>query len=108
MTCSRSGDNFCQVFDLTSRLPTSVIDSTVAKKQLTFLDVPSLEERSIRRVLEQIHKLLGPDETESSVRKPLRICVPSFGAPNWGDVEPKAKSYSNGVVLRLLIPIGPL
>ncbi|KIP12449.1 hypothetical protein PHLGIDRAFT_56188, partial [Phlebiopsis gigantea 11061_1 CR5-6] len=89
----QSGDNFHKVFDLTSKMPALVIDNAVAKKQLTFLDIPSLEERPIRRVLEQINELLGPEETEPSVRKPLRICVPSFGAPVWGDVEPKDLCY---------------
>lgn len=99
----RSGDNFCRVFDLTSRLPASLIEHAVAKKQLTLLDIPSLEARPVRRVLQQIKELLGPEETESSIRKPLRICIPSLGTPSWGDVEPKVESHPMSVVSCLLM-----
>lgn len=92
MTYYRSGDNFCEVFDLTSRLPISVVDAALLRKQLTFVDVPYSEEQPMRRVLKQINELLGPEEVDSSSRKPLRICVPSLGSPPWGDVEPKVRS----------------
>lgn len=85
-------DDFCRVFDLTSRIPAEVVDAATTSKQLTTVD-PS-QERSVQHVLGRIAQKLGPEE-ELTSRKPLRICIPSLGSPAWGDLEPQVSSITS-------------
>ncbi|GJE85779.1 PAXNEB-domain-containing protein [Phanerochaete sordida] len=90
---NQSGDDFCQVFDLTSRIPPVAVDAAISKQQLSFIEVGQSTERPLRRVLNQIVELLGPEESETNSRKALRVCIPALGSPAWGDVEPQDICY---------------
>ncbi len=76
---SSSSQDFCSTLDLTSRVPQSLIDRTIATKQLRVLDAVHQTATSIIQHIEQAL-------ADSSSSTPFRICVPSFGSLEWGDV----------------------
>lgn len=92
----RSAEEFCRGFDLASRIPQAVIQSALDSKQLCLLDIDSEcsdeEELPMSRVLRRLEQILT-DKVDTSAsspspprRTPLRICIPSLGAPGWGDL----------------------
>ncbi|KAJ7783473.1 Elongator complex protein 4 [Mycena maculata] len=68
----------CGTFDLTTRIPPSIVQDALASKQLILVeaDAPA-------RVLDRLKDLL------QAGTGPLRICVPSLGDPGWGDIGPQ-------------------
>lgn len=88
----RFADDYCQVFDLTSRISPSTVESTSSSGQLDLEDVssPWSEQLSTTRILTTITALLGEEEKDIITRKPLRICIPSLGSQQWGDLRPQA------------------
>ncbi|THU94840.1 PAXNEB-domain-containing protein [Dendrothele bispora CBS 962.96] len=82
-----SMDDYCRVFDLTSRIPESVVEKAIQSQQLILYDVqPSLEVPSASGTLIRIEDLLIKRTTASV---PLRICIPSLGSPLWGELSSK-------------------
>ena len=90
----RSSDDFCRVFDLTSRLPATTIDGAISAKQFTIFDIPISDsaKAASRSVLKQLSQfLLTYREGQEEVLTPLRICIPALGSPVWGDIEPQVR-----------------
>lgn len=75
---SSPSDEFCQTFDLTSRIPQTVINRAAKTDQLAYISVADGPDA----VLHQIAALL---ESRGNDR-PVRICVRSLGSPEWGDM----------------------
>lgn len=75
------------MFDLTARISSAVVESSCSSSQLRFIPV-SLSESApyTREVLLRIGELLGADQSDSITRSPLRLCIPSLGSPQWGDL----------------------
>ncbi|KAI0702524.1 Elongator complex protein 4 [Cytidiella melzeri] len=93
---NQSADDFCRVFDLTSRMPASTINQAVSSKQLAFFDVPVLDstKTSTRSILKQLSEfLVASAKGQEGALTPLRICVPSLGSPAWGDNKPEDLCY---------------
>ncbi|KIK98794.1 hypothetical protein PAXRUDRAFT_133428 [Paxillus rubicundulus Ve08.2h10] len=82
-----STDDFCNTFDLTSRIPLSVIDDARNDKRLLLLnlnegcDVASSMMGVIRRIQ---HVLAATSSTEV-----VRLCIPSLGSLEWVGQSPK-------------------
>jgi elongator complex protein 4 len=92
---SRSLDDYCRVFDLTSRVPASAVDRALSSKQLTIVDVPISEsfKGTMQVVLEQVKELLTTSkESKGEIPIPMRICIPALGSPAWGDMEPQVNT----------------
>lgn len=88
MYCS-TADDFCRVFDLTSRLPASTIDRAIESKQLRIFEVKP-DKHPGKDILEAISDaLLTSKDAAADAPVPTRICVPTLGFPSWGDVEPQ-------------------
>jgi elongator complex protein 4 len=81
MTCSsaRSTEEYCRIFDLTCRIPHSIVDDALQSDDLICLNISELTE-----IIRRIEQILKTDDQVSSV--PIRICIPSFGSPQWGDL----------------------
>ncbi|KAL4068230.1 Elongator complex protein 4 [Scleroderma yunnanense] len=96
-----STDDYCHTFDLTCRMPVSVVQSACATKRLVFVEVNSNEDvrGSIRRLLRRIENVLSASPSEMG---PMRLCIPSVGCPQWGDVDPAAIMYFLHSLRRLL------
>ncbi|SJL05975.1 uncharacterized protein ARMOST_09311 [Armillaria ostoyae] len=81
-------EEFCSTFDLTCRIPNSIINNALQSGQLSLLDVGTvgMDDVSIPYstfVLRQIEKVIRA----GSPSTPLRICIPALGSPEWGDVN---------------------
>ncbi|KAK0465377.1 PAXNEB-domain-containing protein [Desarmillaria tabescens] len=81
-------EEFCSTFDLTCRIPNSIINSALHSGQLSLFDVGTvgMDDVSIpcsTLVLRQIEKVIRA----GSPSTPLRICIEALGSPEWGDVN---------------------
>ena len=89
-------NDYCRVFDLTSRLPSSTIDQAMASGKLTTLQVP-VEKRPVLGALKQISDILeAVKKAASDEPMPTRICVSALGSPTWGDLEPQVSCPRSG------------
>ncbi|CDO76630.1 hypothetical protein BN946_scf184868.g44 [Trametes cinnabarina] len=93
---AQSTDDYCRTFDLTCRMPESVIQS--ARSDGRFLAVNPDEQihtegpvSSCRRVIHRLSDILAQNDSESSLA--TRICIPSLGSYEWGDVSPQDICY---------------
>ncbi|KAF9243942.1 PAXNEB protein-domain-containing protein [Melanogaster broomeanus] len=81
-----STDDFCNTFDLTTRIPSLVIDDARNAKRLLLLnlnancDVAS----SITGIIKQIQDVLA----STSPTEVVRLCIPSLGSPEWEEQSP--------------------
>jgi len=73
----RQGDEFCQTFDLTSRVPRTVIDQALEACRLTFIPVTGGVDSVLHRIKDSLQ----------SRGNPIRVCIRSLGSPEWGDVS---------------------
>ncbi|PBK77009.1 PAXNEB-domain-containing protein [Armillaria solidipes] len=81
-------EEFCSTFDLTCRIPNSIINSALQSGQLSLFDVGTVGIDDVSTpystfVLRQIEKVIRA----GSPSTPLRICIPALGSPEWGDVN---------------------
>ncbi|KAI0080118.1 PAXNEB-domain-containing protein [Panus rudis PR-1116 ss-1] len=93
---SQSNDEYCRIFDLTSKIPGSTIDSACSSGQLRFLHVQAYESELLptRRLLAELKQILSDHKNEgSSSARILRICIPSLGSAQWGDLRPEELCY---------------
>jgi elongator complex protein 4 len=80
----RSSDDHCHIFDLSMRVPGSVIEVALQAGNLIYLEVAhGTEKRSTTEVLCKLFDMLISQEVAGS---PIRICIPSLGSPFWGSV----------------------
>ncbi|KAF8649842.1 hypothetical protein AX16_005605 [Volvariella volvacea WC 439] len=87
-TSNPSSEDFCQSFDLTSRVPESVIEGALRSGQLSFLEASNAV-FSTPEVFSKLSKFVetyAASSTTSSSPRPLRICIPSLGSALWGDI----------------------
>ncbi|EMD42206.1 hypothetical protein CERSUDRAFT_147854 [Gelatoporia subvermispora B] len=84
----QSTEDYCRVFDLTNRMPETVLNDARKHKQLLELDVSGDSGRNApHKLLEQLAHILANDAKHNANPLPLRICVPSLGSFQWGDVD---------------------
>jgi elongator complex protein 4 len=88
---SRSGEDYCRTFDLARRIPRSVVEDSIKKRQLILLNVSSNEpnvdsEPVTTKIIKRLADVIA---TESSESRPIRICIPLLGSPQWGDLDGK-------------------
>ncbi|PBL00795.1 PAXNEB-domain-containing protein [Armillaria gallica] len=81
-------EEFSSTFDLTCRIPNSIINSGLQSGQLSLFDVGTVGMDDVSTpystfVLRQIEKVIRA----GSPSTPLRICIPALGSPEWGDVD---------------------
>ncbi|EGN94391.1 hypothetical protein SERLA73DRAFT_171391 [Serpula lacrymans var. lacrymans S7.3] len=85
---SMPSEDFCSPLDLTCRIPQPTLDLAKGSEQVLTYPVSSEDdEKSTRGAIRNIRKVLDTIEGPSS--RPLRICIPSLGSPQWGDMEPQ-------------------
>jgi elongator complex protein 4 len=82
----RNSENYCHVFDLTSRIPQSVLDEAVGSTKMSLIPPNSPAESS-----EDIPTVSALRHIEKTLQKqiilPVRVCIPSLGSPSgWGDI----------------------
>lgn len=83
-----STEEYCRTFDLTCRIPSSVVEDALRSGDLFCLDVDSAEsELPTTRIIRRVEEILNAHGEGTS--KPLRICIPSFGSPQWRDIHPR-------------------
>ncbi|OSD03619.1 PAXNEB-domain-containing protein [Trametes coccinea BRFM310] len=91
-------DDYCRTFDLTSRMPDSVIRS--ARSDGRFLDVSPEENlsaegpaSSCRRVIHRLSEILSQNDTDTDTSLATRVCIPALGSYEWGDLSPQEICY---------------
>lgn len=94
-----STPDFCQTFDLTTRVPASVLEDAVSSGQLVYINVDSSSSDLpyTHRVLQKLQDLVAGNRAGSSALRPLRISIPSLGSPQWGDLEPRVSAFQFNV-----------
>ncbi|KAH0838463.1 PAXNEB-domain-containing protein [Lanmaoa asiatica] len=78
-----STDHFCDTFDLTCRIPMSVIDEARSAKRLIPLNLSinnELESSMDGRIKQIKHVLATTPSTEV-----VRLCIAALGSPEWGE-----------------------
>lgn len=81
MTISlRSAENFCDTFDLTCRIPMSVIDEAHNAKRLIPVNL-TINPSSMDGLVKQIKHILATTLSTEVVR----LCITTLGSPEWGD-----------------------
>ncbi|KAI0788581.1 PAXNEB-domain-containing protein [Abortiporus biennis] len=100
---STEADDFCKVFDLTSRIPEEVIDTTISSGQLQLIDISQFgtADHLTHIALDKLTEILGKENADGS-KKSLRLCFPSLGSPEWGDFESHELCYFLHTIQRLL------
>lgn len=85
---ARTSENYCHVFDLTSRVPVSLVDEALRSQRLSLVATggPSSTESErwspTTSALRHIEQVLQEQTTV-----PVRVCIPSLGSPiSWGDI----------------------
>ncbi|KAI6134010.1 PAXNEB-domain-containing protein [Pisolithus croceorrhizus] len=98
---SSSKDDYCHTFDLSSRIPESVIQDASDTNRLLILGVHVDEDvkASITRLLGNIQDVLSVSSSETGL---MRLCIPALGSAQWGDVEPADVLYFLHSLRRLL------
>lgn len=76
---NNTSEDFCKTFDLTVRIPDSVLEDVKRSGRLTLVDVND--------TFSHIEKLVRA--RTDPVAPPLRICIPFLGSPEWGDMKDK-------------------
>ncbi|KAF9229503.1 PAXNEB-domain-containing protein [Gyrodon lividus] len=86
MSRSLSADDFCNTFDLTNRIPMTVIDDARNAKQLLLLNLNAIcdVESSMTGVTRHIQHILAA----TSPTQVVRLCIPSLGSPEWVGQSP--------------------
>ncbi|EIM83354.1 uncharacterized protein STEHIDRAFT_148905 [Stereum hirsutum FP-91666 SS1] len=90
-----SNEDFCRTFDLTNRIPPIILSQARKSSLLHTLPLPlplletpsSCESHNITSMQSILRKLKEMLE-RSDAQIPVRICVPSLGSPEWGDLTP--------------------
>ncbi|KAL7285169.1 hypothetical protein ACG7TL_000261 [Trametes sanguinea] len=102
----RATDDYCRTFDLTSRMPDSVIRS--ARSDGRFLDVSPEENlsaegpaSSCRRVIHRLSEILSQNDTDTDTSLATRVCIPALGSYEWGDLSPQESFGGPGWVQKL-------
>ncbi|KZT75188.1 hypothetical protein DAEQUDRAFT_761132 [Daedalea quercina L-15889] len=83
---NQSNEDYCRVFDLTSRIPDDIIKSAKNSGQLISIPIRTGEDtRPGSSVLDALEKILATQEQEGQ-SVPVRICIPYLGSAGWGDL----------------------
>lgn len=104
ISCYRSSEEYCRTFDLTTRIPKSIVEGAIQKGELFFVAIDSTESNSLATtILLRLEELLKRDTAPFAL--PIRICIPSLGSPQWGDVKPQVSSIvHHGQKVGLTLP----
>lgn len=99
-SCNSSKDDYCHTFDLSSRIPESVVQDACDTNRLVILGVHADHDVkvSMTGLLGKIQDILSV----SSETGLMRLCIPSLGSVQWGDVEPADVLYFLYSLRRLL------
>ncbi|KAF7784477.1 hypothetical protein Agabi119p4_642 [Agaricus bisporus var. burnettii] len=88
---SASSDDYCHTFDLSMRVPDSIIEAAREAGNLIYLEVGyGTETRSTSEILGKLFDILISKEAGGS---PIRICIPSLGSPFWGSLTSEDLSF---------------
>lgn len=80
----RSSDDYCHTFDLSVRVPDSVVQAALQASKLICLKVArSAKQPSTTEVLQRLSEILTSQESGNT---PIRVCIPSLGSPFWGSL----------------------
>lgn len=96
-----SKDDYCHTFDLSSRIPESVMQDASDTNRLIILGVHVDEnvKASITRLLGNIQDVLSVSSSDTAL---MRLCIPALGSAQWGDLEPADVLYFLHSLRRLL------
>ncbi|KAG9019311.1 hypothetical protein FRB90_004024 [Tulasnella sp. 427] len=91
-TAGSRRDDYNHTFELTQKIPSEVVDSTVGSGQLRYLAVNPVSSASVlSEVSSQIKELVARQQ-ENANQPVLRLAIPDFGGFTWGYTTPEASS----------------
>jgi elongator complex protein 4 len=79
---NRSSEGYCHTFDLSMRIPNSVIEAVLQAGKLICLKIARRADQPYE-VLCRLSETLKSKEVENT---PIRVCIPSLGSPFWGSL----------------------
>ncbi|GBE77878.1 Elongator complex protein 4 [Sparassis latifolia] len=82
-------DSYCAIFDLTTRIPDGLIQSAFSSGKIVSIGVSSPDFAPLKRIIDELARKLGTDSAAATELRPLRVCIPSLGSSQWGDVSPQ-------------------
>lgn len=85
----RPADHFCDTFDLTCRIPLSVIEEVHNAKRLIPLDLTINNDlaSSMDGLVNQIKHVLAT----TPLTEVVRLCIAALGSPEWGECCPAVR-----------------
>ncbi|KAH9950457.1 PAXNEB-domain-containing protein [Amylocystis lapponica] len=87
---NQSAEEYCRTYDLTTRIPDAVTQSAFLSGRLVLQDVSSDSGDSpTRAILKRLAKLLEENVADETPLRPIRLCIPSLGSSQWGDLSPQ-------------------
>jgi elongator complex protein 4 len=100
----RSAEEYCRTLDLTCRIPETLVEDAIRLKELQCVDLASEESGeplSTLRIISQIAWILKTETLTQPPSEPLRICIPSFASPQWGDLHNQVSFISPKAVFHM-------
>ena len=85
----RSADEYCRTFDLTCRIPVPTIQAARDEGRIVEVQPDDGASRACRTVISRIAEVLSSAEADASLA--TRICIPSLGSYEWGDLSPQVR-----------------
>jgi hypothetical protein len=84
----KANKEYCHDFDLSTRIPDSVVEEALQAKRLYFIGAQheGVERTSKSQILDSISDVLKSTETGLMSQIPFRISIPSLGSPQWGEL----------------------
>lgn len=79
------------MFDLTCRIPESILKSARDSQQVLLERVSSPDlDNYPTSVLDHISDILAAHHARYASSQSIRVCIPALGSPQWGDLSPQA------------------
>lgn len=81
------------MFDLTCRIPESILKSARDSQQVLLERVSSPDlDNYPTSVLDHISDILAAHHARYASSQSIRVCIPALGSPQWGDLSPQAST----------------
>ncbi|KXN89848.1 Elongator complex protein 4 [Leucoagaricus sp. SymC.cos] len=88
---SLPSDDYCHTFDLSVRVPDSVVQGALqAGKLICFKVSRRPEQPSTAEVLQRLSEILT---SQGNGNAPIRVCIPYLGSPFWGSLTSQNLAY---------------
>ncbi|KAF8306842.1 PAXNEB-domain-containing protein [Clavulina sp. PMI_390] len=86
---SSSSDGYCDTFDLTTRIPESVVDAAKKASLLKIISAEGPLGNVFHTYIKALKSFIAKAKGRNTTRQAMRLSVPDLGSPSWGDPTPQ-------------------